>query len=143
MSQQNHNHSRILEQASYLLAPAMLFLSVMMLFRGHNYPGGGFIGSLFATAAITLMLLSKTMTHKHIIRLASMLLVTGVAALLTSLMLAIGYSKPLLTALWIKKSSLGLSIKLGTPLLFDIGIYSTVIGAMILIVQALRGCQHD
>ena len=46
--------SLILRAATRVLAPMMLMLSLFLLWRGHNLPGGGFIGGLVATSAIAL-----------------------------------------------------------------------------------------
>ena len=44
-------NSVILRAGSRLLAVLLLVFSVYMLLRGHNAPGGGFIGGLIAASA--------------------------------------------------------------------------------------------
>lgn len=51
-------HSLILRTAGHFLLPLLLLFSVFLLLRGHDEPGGGFIGGLVAAAAILLYLFS-------------------------------------------------------------------------------------
>ena len=48
-------NSVILSTATRFLVPLILLLSVFVFFRGHNEPGGGFIGGLLAATAFALM----------------------------------------------------------------------------------------
>jgi multicomponent Na+:H+ antiporter subunit B len=45
-------NSLIFSTISRLLVGLMLLFSLFLLWRGHNEPGGGFIGGLVAAAAI-------------------------------------------------------------------------------------------
>jgi multicomponent Na+:H+ antiporter subunit B len=47
-------NSLILRTATRLLIAVLLLFSVFLLLRGHDLPGGGFIGGLVAAAAIAL-----------------------------------------------------------------------------------------
>jgi multicomponent Na+:H+ antiporter subunit B len=47
-------NSLILSAATRFLAPLMLAYSLFILLRGHNEPGGGFIGGLIAAVAFAL-----------------------------------------------------------------------------------------
>jgi multicomponent Na+:H+ antiporter subunit B len=47
--------SLILSTAARLLMPLILALSVLVFLRGHNDPGGGFIGGLLAATAFALL----------------------------------------------------------------------------------------
>ena len=46
--------SHILTTATRYLVPLMLLFSLFVLYRGHNQPGGGFVGGLVASAAFAL-----------------------------------------------------------------------------------------
>ena len=48
-------NSLILSTATRVLVPLILVLSVFVFFRGHNEPGGGFIGGLLAATAFALL----------------------------------------------------------------------------------------
>jgi multicomponent Na+:H+ antiporter subunit B len=47
-------YSVILRTTGHVLLPLLMLFSVFLLLRGHNAPGGGFIGGLVAAAAVTL-----------------------------------------------------------------------------------------
>ena len=48
----------ILSTAIRLLTPVFLIFSVYILFRGHNHPGGGFIGGLIGSIAFVFHVLA-------------------------------------------------------------------------------------
>jgi multisubunit Na+/H+ antiporter MnhB subunit len=48
-------NSLILSTCTRFLVPVMLALSVFIFWRGHNEPGGGFIGGLIAAVAFALL----------------------------------------------------------------------------------------
>ena len=56
------NDSLILRTAVRFLVPMLLVLSVMVLLRGHNEPGGGFVGGLLAAGAALWALVSLAMS---------------------------------------------------------------------------------
>jgi multicomponent Na+:H+ antiporter subunit B len=45
--------SLILSTATRYMLPLLLLFSVFLLLRGHNDPGGGFVGGLVAAAAFS------------------------------------------------------------------------------------------
>ena len=49
--------SLILRSGARFLLPLMLLFSLFLLVRGHNEPGGGFVGGLVAATAFALVLL--------------------------------------------------------------------------------------
>ena len=132
--------SLILRTASRYLAPLLLGASLWILLRGHNEPGGGFVGGLLAAAAFALKVVSGGVTaarralrvDPHHLLGAGLLtaLISGVPALLAGL--------PYLTGRWIGVPLAGYgSWKVGTVLGFDVGVYLVVMGAVILIVFTL------
>ena len=50
--------SPIFRTAARLLMPLLLLFSVFLLLRGHNEPGGGFVGGLVAAAAFALYVIA-------------------------------------------------------------------------------------
>ena len=103
-----------------------LAFSLWLLWRGHNEPGGGFVGGLVAAAGVAVHSLprgSRSMArllrlHPATIAAAGLLLATfsGVPALLS-------YS-PFLTQASGSPRRAGLTV--GTALLFDCGVYLAV-----------------
>lgn len=132
----------ILRTASVYLTPLLLLFSVFLLVRGHNEPGGGFAGGLVGAAAFVLLSISSSVPlARRTLRIDPRTLVGG--GLL--LMLASGLVAPLLTgqpylsALWWQLPVPGgETVSVGTPLLFDIGVYLAVAGTVLVIVFALE-----
>jgi multicomponent Na+:H+ antiporter subunit B len=117
-----------------------MVFSVYLLLRGHNMPGGGFIGGLVAAAAFSLYVIAFDVSYaKKILQISPKnFIVAGLSIALLSAIWALFYNYPPLTGIWdgaIPLHWLGLgALKLGTPLLFDIGVYLTVIGVILLII---------
>ncbi len=128
--------SLLLRKCSDVLMPFLLLFSVYMLLRGHNEPGGGFIGGLVAASAFILRNLAGRQGLPFdpalFIALGLLLAVaSGVPALLRG--------DPYLTGIWgpgVMLPPAG-DVKLGTVLVFDIGVYFTVIGSSLLAFLSL------
>lgn len=127
--------SLILSTAARLLLPLLLLFSVFLLLRGHNEPGGGFVGGLVVAAAFALYALAEGVeTARTALRvntqtiIAAGLLVAGISAVLPLLA-----GLPALTGLWLE-NEVPIVGKVGTPLLFDVGVYLTVAGVTLRII---------
>lgn len=133
-------YSIILRATGHVLLPLLLLFSVFLLLRGHNAPGGGFIGGLVAAAAIALYVFSLGVAAARRLLGASPQVVFGVGLLIAVLSAVPSalLGKAFFTGLWasIEVPGFGL-LKLGTPLLFDVGVYLTVIGFALTIVLTL------
>ena len=132
--------SLILSAMTRLLMPLMLLFSVFLLLRGHNWPGGGFAGGLVAAAAVAQYALAYDATAARRLLRADPRTVTG-----AGLVLAIGSAavsllrgQPLMTGQWatVHFGHFG-EIHLGTPLLFDAGVYLVVVGVTLTVVLSL------
>ncbi len=125
--------------ARHLLAP-LLLISLITLWRGHNHPGGGFIGGLVAAAAFILYNVAYGVEKTtRLIKIDSRIFIAvGLAVAAFSALLSFFFSYPLMTSLWadIHVPLLG-HVHLGTPQLFDVGVYLVVFGVMLTIVLAL------
>jgi multicomponent Na+:H+ antiporter subunit B len=131
----------ILPTATTYIMPVLLLFSAFLLLRGHNEPGGGFAGGLVAAAAFVLLSIANGVDGaRRALRVDPRSLV-GVG-LLT--MLLSGVVAPLLdgsaylTSLWWKLEVGSYVISVGTPLLFDVGVYLGVAGTILLISFALE-----
>jgi len=132
--------SLILATASRFLFPLLLMFSVFLLLRGHNQPGGGFVGGLVAAAAFALYWVAfDTKTAKRALRLSPVTLIaTGLLFAIGSGWMGILEGRPFLTGEWTMFEAPGLGeIHLGTPLLFDTGVYLLVIGVLMLVITSL------
>lgn len=132
--------SLILRTATRYLAPIMLLFSVYLLLRGHNAPGGGFSGGLTAASAFTLYALAYDVpTTLKLIRVHPIVL-AGVGLLMSCIsgMIPMLWEKPFLTGFWLKIPLTKLSVlEMGTPLVFDTGVYLVVIGVTLVIILSL------
>lgn len=122
----------ILIQASRILFPILLVLSLIVLYRGHNLPGGGFIGGLLAATAFILVGISQSMDQaKKSLRVDPVtLMAVGLLVALVSGLPGMLAGSPFMTGQWLPVFSLPLlgKVHLGTPLVFDVGVYLVVIG---------------
>lgn len=132
--------SWILRTASRCLIPLLWIFSIMTLLRGHNLPGGGFIGGLMAAGAFSLYVFAYgVMSARYVLWFEPRTLIaSGLLLAFGSGTLSFFYNEPFLTGQWsiIDVPLLG-ELYLGTPLLFDIGVYLVVIGASFIIISAL------
>ncbi|MEM7496470.1 MAG: MnhB domain-containing protein [Pseudomonadota bacterium] len=132
----------ILKAAARVLVALMLVVSLYLLLRGHNEPGGGFIGGLIAAAAFAVLTLSHGAEHaRRALRLDPIeILGIGLAAALGSgLFAGLSGAEPF-TGLWLLLGADGggKGLPLSTVLVFDIGVWLTVIGAVSALVLALE-----
>ena len=58
-------NSVILRTTTQLLITVLLLLSVFWLLRGHDLPGGGFIGGLVAAAALALYAIANGLAREN------------------------------------------------------------------------------
>ncbi|MGB3542569.1 putative monovalent cation/H+ antiporter subunit A [Rubrivirga sp.] len=134
--------SVILRTATRLLITLLLVVSLFLLWRGHNEPGGGFIGGLVASGAFALYLIAFGATAtRRLLRVDPRdLMSVGLAIAVVSGLFAIAANEAFLTGQWMTLYlGDGLApLKLGTPLLFDIGVFLAVIGFVLTIVLALE-----
>lgn len=128
--------SVILDGTLRLLVGLMLAFSVFLLWRGHNEPGGGFVGGLVACIAFALLGIARGPgAIRRALRVEPVALAgAGVVAALVAGLWGLLAGGSFLKGLW---TSIG-GLKLGTPLLFDIGVYLVVIGAVLTMVLALE-----
>ncbi len=131
-------HSLILSTATRYLVPLLLMFSIFLLLRGHNEPGGGFVGGLVAGAALTLYALALGLhPARQTLGLdPRMLIYVGLLLAAVSGLPALFVGLDFMTGLWAKQP-LPVIGKLGTPLLFDVGVYLVVIGITLTIIFAL------
>ncbi len=130
------NRSIILSTATRLLFGLLFMFSIFLLFRGHHRPGGGFIGGLVAASAFILLGMSFPMkTTREILRVDPLMLVgTGLFLAAISGLPALRKGKSFLTGVWIEPELFGVTLHLGTPLLFDMGVFLLVLGFTLVVV---------
>lgn len=119
------------------LTSLMLLFSVFVLLRGHNEPGGGFIGGLIAASAFAIHGIAwgvpsvrRSLYFHPMAVSASGLFLSAVSGLLS-----LFYEVPFLTGIWPEPM---FGIELSTVLFFDIGVYLVVVGSITSIALALE-----
>jgi len=134
-------NSLVLKTLAPFITLLMLVFSVFITLRGHNAPGGGFIGGLLGASAIALYALAfgaeagRRVLRLHPLAIAGAgLVVSAVSGLVSAL-----YGMPYMTGLWFHVGGLDLS----TVMSFDIGVYLVVLGAFSTILLALEEREDD
>jgi multicomponent K+:H+ antiporter subunit A len=137
---EDDKHPLMLQLASRLVLPFAVLISLYMLLRGHNQPGGGFIAGL--VLAITLLLVQVAHGHDWTTPRAGNdyrgwvgwgLLIagaTGVASwLLGSPFLTSTYDYPWLPGVG--------GVPLASAAAFDLGVYLVVVGGTMVMLQSI------
>ncbi len=133
-----------------LLLPLAMLVSLFFLLRGHNAPGGGFVGGLvLATALLLQYIVGGTQWVESRLRIHPLTWIAlglfsaagaGIAAWLAG--------APFLTSLaWHGALPLVGEVHLSSVLLFDLGVYMLVVGSTVLMLiaiahQSLRAHHH-
>lgn len=138
-------HSLILQTATRLLLVLMIVFSFFIVWRGHNAPGGGFIGGLIVVTAYALHAVAfgiDEMRRVLIFDPRTIFAFGLLVAIASGLFAAFGpgfLSDPYMTGRWLvlydEQGNKGFAI--GTPVMFDLGVYFVVIGGLLAMVQGL------
>jgi multicomponent Na+:H+ antiporter subunit B len=135
----------IFRTAAPFLTALMLLFSVFVLLRGHNEPGGGFIGGLIAASAFAIYGIACGVTAVRRAIIFHPLAIAGFGLLAATLagMVSVFAGVPFMTGLWIYPHLFGVEVALSTVMLFDIGVYFVVVGAFTSIALALEEREVD
>ena len=133
-------HPMMLVAASRIILPLTLTVGIYLFLRGHNQPGGGFIAALVVAIAFLVQYLAagfdwsdaRKPFGEH--RLIGWGVLTALATGLGAMVLG----APFLTS-WFDYFSLPLigKFELASAMLFDAGVFLTVLGAVMLALQEL------
>lgn len=122
------------------LTALMLVFSIFVLLRGHNEPGGGFIGGIIAASAIAIFGIANGVAPVRRALRFDPITYAGLGLFLATLAgLPSWFSEvPFLTGLWIYPVVFEQEIALSTPLVFDIGVFLVVFGSLSSIALTLE-----
>ena len=130
-------NTMILRETTRRLVPLILVFSVFLLLRGHEQPGGGFVGGLVASIAFSLYaFVFGPQAARGILRADP----RAVGAVGLAVAIASGFvgsirdAAPFLTGQWGTLAGL----KIGTPVMFDVGVYLVVIGVVLTLVIGIK-----
>jgi multicomponent Na+:H+ antiporter subunit B len=122
------------------LAALMVMFSIFVTLRGHNEPGGGFIGGLIAASAFALLGIASGVSAVRRAIIVHPMAIAGFGlffAALTGLVAHLG-AYPFFTGMWVFPEIFGVTVALSTPMFFDIGVYFVVVGSITSIALALE-----
>jgi multicomponent Na+:H+ antiporter subunit B len=129
--------SFVLAACARPLVPLLVLFSWYLLWRGHNAPGGGFTGGLVAAAALLLYDLAEGPrgVRKALRIRPERIAMVGLGVALVSGLVAALAGEPFLSGQWLvlDDGAGGKGLALGTPLLFDLGVYLVVVGSAVAI----------
>ncbi len=125
--------------APYVCALMILF-SIFVCLRGHNEPGGGFIGGLIAVSALALYGISNGVNAVRKGIIVHPMAIAGFGLLWCAMigLVSLFFNQPFFTGQWVFPEMFGVIVALSTPLFFDIGVYFVVVGAITSIVLELE-----
>ena len=130
-------NTMILRETTRRLVPLILVFSVFLLLRGHEHPGGGFVGGLVASIAFSLYaFVFGPQAARGILRADPRAVgAVGLAvAIASGFVGSIGDAAPFLTGQWGTLAGM----KIGTPVMFDVGVYLVVIGVVLSFVFGIK-----
>jgi len=130
--------SVIVRSTTRVLIALLVLFSVYLLLRGHNVPGGGFIGGLVGASAFALYAMSYgASAARYVLRFDPWFFIgAGMLTAILSGFLSAFVGEAFLTGQWLELPVA--KLKVGTPLLFDIGVYFVVIGVVLKMIFALE-----
>ena len=135
-------NSIILRVGTRYLCGILVLFSLYMLIRGHNEPGGGFIGGLIGSTGFVLFAIAcGTADARAALKvLPQNIAMTGLGIALLAGVAAAVFGDALFTGQWlfINETADDKGIPLSTVLVFDIGVYLVVFGSILSIVFAME-----
>jgi multisubunit Na+/H+ antiporter MnhB subunit len=121
------------------LMPLLLLFALFLLMRGHNQPGGGFVGGLVVAASFILYSIAFGIraAQRALLVQPPTLLGIGLLVALVSGLPGVAHGQPFMTSIWTTVGSGSAAFAVGTPLVFDVGVFLAVIGVVLTIVFTL------
>ncbi len=127
------NNVLLLKKTALPLYWIVMFSSLVVLLRGHNEPGGGFIAGLLASSASILWAIAfstkqamKKLPFSSPLNLATTGILLATAAGLPALL----SDKAFLSHFWATIPLFFFDYKISTVLLFDVGVYLCIWGVV-------------
>lgn len=128
-----------------VIVAIMLMFSVYVCLRGHNEPGGGFIGGLIAASALAIWgMAAGVEAARKALRIDPLALAgAGVFAAALSGLASVFNGSPFLTSIWLYLDLGETKVPFSTPMIFDIGVYFVVFGTITSIALALESGEES
>ena len=133
--------SVLLQVSSRYIMTFQVALSIYFLLRGHSLPGGGFVGGLLVASAFALYAIAFGVEKaRHFLFVEpERLMGIGLFVSLLSGLFAVFQFDSFMKAIWIGELELpGIGkVAIGTPFLFDVGVYLVVFGMTVSVIFSL------
>jgi len=151
----DHRTTPISRTVTRIVVPIILVTAVSLLLQGHNLPGGGFIGAVLTTTAFVLVYVMFGLTYlqERVLGLSGegdgdddgshglvsgyrWLFALGLALAAASGVAPLLFGHPFLTqaVLFLEGLPLYGELEVASALAFDLGVYFTVVGALLTII---------
>lgn len=135
-------NSVILRAGTRYLSGLLLLFSLYMLLRGHNEPGGGFIGGLIgATGFVLYTVACGAQAARQALRISPQAIAAvGLGIALLSGIASVLFGDVPFTGQWLflGATETDKGLPLSTVLVFDIGVYLVVFGSILTLVFAME-----
>lgn len=136
----HETHPLILEVLSRPLLPLFFAVTLYIFLRGHNMPGGGFIAGLVASVGLLLQYVANGVTwvQSRIRSQYVLMMAMGLAIAMATGLGSWWFDKPFLTTAhgYLPVPLVG-KLHLATAMLFDLGVFLTVVGSTLLMLSRL------
>ena len=123
-----------------------LLVSAYIFLRGHNLPGGGFIAGLVTAIAFILQYMahgSIWISERFDVNYRK-IIASGIAIAMLTGLGSWAFGRPFLTT-WFEYFDVPFigKVELASAILFDLGVYMTVVGATLMILASLGKLTAD
>lgn len=143
--------SFVLNRAAIIIALFIQVMAVYLFFRGHNLPGGGFIAGVCSGISVLLLVIAQGVdVVERIFRINPLrVAAVGLFICLLSGIISSVFGQEFLTHYHYKSTDFPVFVNfyLGTPMLFDFGVYLTVLGVVVKIpatmIEAIESINED
>jgi multisubunit Na+/H+ antiporter MnhB subunit len=132
--------SFILRVATKMLVGLILVFAFYLLFRGHHAPGGGFAAALVAGTGFSLFAITEGIQAvKQALRIGPRVCIAfGLLLAIAAGVPAVLAGQPFLTGVWWPAGAVQGAVTVGTPVIFDIGVFLVVFGTIVVLVLHLE-----
>jgi multicomponent Na+:H+ antiporter subunit B len=128
-----------------LIVAIMLVFAVYVCLRGHNEPGGGFIGGLIAASSMAILGMAVGPGAAKAALRVDPMSIAGFGVFIAGLsgLLSLFTGSPFMTSIWLYLDLGESTVPLSTPMVFDIGVFLVVFGTISAVALGLQGNSGD
>lgn len=133
-------NSLILRTATPFLVGLTILFSIFVLLRGHNVPGGGFIGGLVGASAFAIYIINEGVAGARRAMIVHPMAIAGFGLFIAGLsgVASLLFGDAFMTGQWWIPAFAPDLKYFSTVVLFDIGVYLVVVGAIVAIIMRLE-----